>query len=384
MITPISAPLFRTRVFNVGHGDSILLSLDNELIVIRDWGSISKNAAVDPRVLARFAISAQLCKYNNIEAILTHPHKDHYSGFEELHLRGQRNIFEKGYIPWLDFKTINTLSGVMLKLSVFVIYILRHNNGIKNKAENWIKMAPLMADLSKMLIGVEANKSINHWSPRGNIHWPPPQYDAYNLSEYNKLYEIAIEIQNSIDDAIAISLIEDIIEPIRKILNTLTERENTYESRSSLAEVVAILNRINELTPVKKEYIGSGVRAYSKAIDNHSIVYSLADNSALYLSDFHDTAMNYMARNYLSANMRFGIIKSAHHGSRLGNDLINGGLKSDLVVHCCGASKKSYYGPCQKYLCISPNIVCTDWNYHSKKWNLHPSYRFFKTCCECY
>ncbi|MBQ0129132.1 MAG: hypothetical protein KBT57_04765 [bacterium] len=393
------------RVYNVKHGDFILLRLDNDILVTRDFGSLDSyvNTCINHQIIhCKHCIPFRFtqchlwncfgCQLHN-EAILTHPHSDHYSGYKIMYNNGIRKIYDRAYVPYLDLKPIGaspSFHSQQLKTALCFIATMPVYKTIK--VQEWITVAPLMSTLSKQLIGVyQGCNAFNHWRPQGTVLWPPLPNDIYYTRRRKKLNDML-----DIFSKDAKECADSVYGEISDILSSLFDKDNDIhgydesnrnyddfpfvdedDKNDVLSKIKSLIDNIagkcynEENDAIEKMYYDFGT-----LIDNHSIAFSIEkeDHAALFLSDFHDSSMNRMVNFLTSPNFTF--IKSAHHGTRLGNkldkDLQKANPIADTMVHCCGPSMPTFNGPSYKYEKLASKIYCTDWNYSSSKWRHWP------------
>lgn len=400
----------KIRVYNVKHGDFILFGLDNNIVVTRDFGSL--DSYVNKCINYQIEHCMRCCKLHfflcilgrdfghccHHEAILTHPHSDHYSGYQILYNQGFRKVYDRAYVPYLDFETRDSEHSFhSLQLKTALCFMATMPRSKTHKVHEWITVAPLMSSLSKELIGVHQScNAFSHWKPIGNVLWPPLPTDQYYKRRYEKLDNMLRAFSDNVRD-----YIEPIYDELSFILNSLFNKKDDFHGYENLeqynndyhttdeesnndilSKVNTLLDNISEkLSYENNELIEKMYLSFGTLVDDHSIAFSIGSNDkqALFLSDFHDSAMNRMV-NFMTAN-NYSFIKSAHHGTRLGSNLekhLSSKPKTDIVVHCCGPSKNpNYRGPLPRYSKLAKDIYCTDWKYHSAKWTLVPNYKLF-------
>lgn len=393
------------RVFNVKHGDLIFLGLDNNILITRDFGSLDSGI--------NFNWTNNLPKYLHCchpyldginpnchrEAILTHPHSDHYSGYQIMHNLGYRNYFDRAYVPYLDLGTISSkpsFHSLQLKTALCFISVMPLQK--TQKVQEWIMIAPLMRDLSKHLIGVYTGcTAFNHWQPQGTVIWPPMPTDVYYQKKYKKLIDMLDIFSCNVRDC-ADSIygeLSDILTTLfdpdeffygygdneRDVSDYLIAEEGPKNDKSS--KVITLLGQIaGQFSYENNEHIEKYYKSFGSLIDDHSVAFSIGDSNdkrALFLSDFHDSAMNRMVHFMTTPDYEF--LKSAHHGTRLGDKLekfLSTNPLAKEVIHCCGPSNNpNYYGPSQRYSNLAHNTYCTDWNRSSIRWVWNPKYKLF-------
>lgn len=376
----------KTTFFNVQHGDAIFINYGDRGLV-RDFGSLSPNAQFFVYRLATVLVKASK-RYPNypLEAMLTHPHVDHYSGFEYLHSTFDApKIFNISYIPWLDFTTLRTLHAVYLRLGLLHLYIFPQKTKINQKIKDWIKMAPLMADLSKYLLGVGENTRLPHNNYTEQILWPPqcpnvpPNY-CHNCCYCCHCCDHYDFILNKILNKEQRNLFEEAYNQLFYMLSSIHMDGKQKNTPGKFTLVNKLLDKItpfkinNEKNDILQDFARICQWRMLRDIDDHSIVFKI-DDEAVFFSDLHSGSIGKIAQKHLNGK-QFKLMKSAHHGSRFGAKMPQSNCKAQKIVHSCGPSPYRYKGPDVKYSQLltthnpAADIICTDWNYNSSIWKL--------------
>ncbi len=383
----------KTTFFNVQHGDAIFIDFGDRGLV-RDFGTLSPTSQKYVQKLASFLVKFQKnCGDYSLEAMLTHPHLDHYSGFEYMLTRlNAKKFFSISYIPWLDFSTIKSLHAFYLRLGLLHLYIFPTRRTTNQKIIDWIKMAPLMADLSKWLLGVEENALLPHKNYQEKILWPPRCYyisGSRNIDGVIDLYFNFLDVfMNEFLNDSQRNIFEKRFKKIYDILSSIYT-DGKHENPPNL--LPSIMEELNQIEPFDLENVDYLIlRLFSnfcrlkmqRNIDDHSIVFKI-DEEALFFSDLHSGPIGKIAMKHL-VNQKFKLMKSAHHGSRFGAKMPKSNCTASKIVHSCGPSPYNYDGPDVRYCQLltqqtPPNyandIICTDWNYSSSKW-IYPNHGY--------
>ncbi|MCQ2605535.1 MAG: hypothetical protein MJ204_03200 [Bacteroidales bacterium] len=369
------------KFFNVEHGDCVSISgicntKGDDIVVVRDFGS--KDGYTNNKINSCVgSISRHFPHFPHFlkhEAILTHPHKDHMSGFKAMHTNGMCNFFDKAYIPWLDFSTDDSKHSKMLKVGLY--FIVYNDKTILTKVREWIGMAPIMYDLSKQLIGVGTHYKFG-WSVDSEVLWPPFPTDSLNVEDdINVLNELIDEFERNGENVLI--RVTQVYEEIRKILERITSGEPHEITENT--NTMIILNQLLDDLPKdvgQKTFSANLLQnksLYANMIDDHSIVFSISNNDerALFLSDLNEKPMEYMVDNFFNFN-HVKLLKSAHHGTRLSVNLQQL-VKADNVVHSCGLGQSNlkFLHPGYVQMCSNNTIDCTSWNTKSPNWSNKP------------
>lgn len=397
-------------IYNVEHGDYIAIATDNDISIIRDCGTICKGRKSWLEMNLPNTLSAYKSTQRH-EVMVTHPHKDHYWGFEKMRAQmkeGQPKFFDVAYVPILyldsneyDIKLIESknyqleelsLTALAVKVALHLWTHLYKGSRAPNPT-NWLKVAPLMADISNRLEGVYAGSTFfNHWSPEGNVLWPPHLGSAYYCKNCDKLRNLlsgGLFDSDKIDHHVTevLKLIEDIKEDSQQV---------PYEDYlSRIDSIMSLIHRNDQMNGNTAKEVDEKANQFGEFIDDHSIVFSIGDkeNSALFLSDLNPSAMDLMVEDMINHrnNDQYTFIKSAHHGTRLSDGLFHR-LQTNApitIVHSCGKGHGSSLQPdnskmSNHYSSISliHQIDCTSWK---STWNQpKPPYNQFTSNCKCY
>lgn len=382
---------------NVQHGEYISIAMKTEknedLTVIRDFGAYSTFLTPFLKIEADKMATDENLK----EAILSHAHKDHCNGFELLHknCRGSDGMmhhypFRKAYIPYLRYDDARDLGALMLKSGLYLLCLLPKTSERKGRITNWIRMTPIMYDLSQQLVSVYQGVELPDWMPKGKVLWPPQISSDYYANQVAELEEMTIRLHDVLLQAnINLDTPDNTYEELRKLLASLGSQNKNAPQLSALAQIEAILNpylkacNSAKVSAEERKVANKIYDNYKPTIDNHSIVFSLCaekeGEGALFLSDLDGDTMDDMCKS-ITLNKHYQLIKSAHHGTRLGTCLETS-VKADTVVHCCGHGNSRYHGPDPAYQNVAvTDILCSDWVYNNKpKWQLKPSYKLFNS-----
>ncbi|MCF8048765.1 MAG: hypothetical protein K9K65_14100 [Desulfarculaceae bacterium] len=370
----------KVEVWNVGHGDAIRINFEDKFYIIRDFGRSLSAQRTGTSVDVNYLINHNFATPGvPTDAVLSHPHYDHFSGFMELSRLGRNNIFNYSYMPWLDFRTIQSLGWQMSILSAY-LYAYFGPTRIDNSIDNWTKAAPLMACLSHYFFGVSAGHQFN-WPKPATVLWPPPPCpvavisdEARQVSNWIDILERALREEQAESEEYIYKTRESGKE-IAKILSKYYQLEpltieNPQKDLAELEKIRYRLAAINIPRTIRMEAVHDVAwQHFFKNVDNHSIVFEI-DGNALFLSDLHPGPMNTMAKNYMSVPRSYKLLKSSHHGTRLGKiEFVRSINATDKIIHNCGPANSRFGGPISEYCKFNPaHIYYTD--IHPKARNL--------------
>ena len=367
--------------YNVGHAETIFIEPDDNTLIVRDFGKNQKKITPyynNYQKAYNYLTHRLNDGHTTIDAIISHAHADHISGFKKLHKiffksSPKRKIFKKSFVPKQDFSSSDTLDSVLLRLSIFGILYCSVNSRMYNRSKNWINFMPIIKDLSHNVIEVCQGDNISHWSKPATVLWPEKTFYIHSWQE-NKDYEILKRAVLALNTMQSHEVLENIESLERRVINTINETaENSFSNLEIVEESLSIVNNIfrngNNIKYSPLIFSPRVIRAYKHCVDNDSLVFAFDDDSALYLSDLDGDALNAMMHANPMKN-KYSLLKSAHHGTRICARLQN--CNFDKIIHCCGATLSTYDGPTIDYNhCNSGNVICLDWDNNAppQKWD---------------
>ena len=379
----------KTRFFNVGHGDTILIELEKSNLqkhyILRDYGASSCNKnnmgfiAID--TVFNKHLLPLLSSKSTFDVYLSHPHQDHFNGFLYLFnnnpaKKTNKKYFSKAIIPMIDFSTRNSMGALLVKQTLMehIFSIKGIKSSFQENSKNWLLAAPVLYGLSGgNLYCVDKGYTQIIGNYQINTLWPFIPEGDYN--EFYTYEESSIILSFFSEDQLF--QLNNYAEKIIRILAAYYNAEKTVFSiddcqsdieeltrQISLAEDIA--NRIND----KKEFNSQElINKVSTNLDNFSLNFEILDNNAnkkfLFLSDAYDPTVNKMLVMNNLNNIAYDFIKSSHHGTRAAGALNKNGITSKKIIHCCGGTNNpSWTGPISKYEQIAPKgNIALSWDY---------------------
>ena len=378
----------RHTFYNVGHGDAIFIEPDKKQLLIRDLGCYSRISQNKGLLAAIDDVEDCIKKEFSIDVLVSHAHKDHYNGFQELYKRmfkkNRAKPFRKAYIPYLSPYILESLDWAVLVASVgFYLYLPRKST-YHQKGRNWLMLAPLMANLAQYVVGLVAGSGINLNGTQANVLWPPA--NAYGtLSSKELINQIKyIYAQSDLDDDGFFDFCESIYKDLEDCFTDHGKKKDDVDYVNKILKKledkrIKVFGKKNGL-PYAHLFSNPFLKnSYNKCIDNHSIVFEIPEE-AVFLSDIKEDAMDEMFMqlrgNNIVLSKHYSLLKSSHHGTRICDDLKK--IEFEKIVHCCGKGHVTYNGPIidynQMFSSFSHNtnsvVFCMDWNARgsSKKW----------------
>lgn len=335
-------------------------------------------------------------------ALVSHAHKDHFSGYMELFKQKCYHIFEEAYIPPLIgmsscnfcFSKLNSPQGIdelhnKIKTYIAIYSSLKKNSITKELISNWFYLLPVMNFLSRKVLQVSCKDRI--LNKNATVLWPVfanSAKDHINVDTNGLDSKIIIEKSNDnveyvhkvtldFDDDEKM-LINEYANQVLDIYMSILGRENIDGNEGSDDENVAqdyvdqiqeILSNIDANLSVR---IPFGKKVYFCSVinnedDNYGLVFQYDDASAIYLCDMHGDYISQLVAVMQKNNLLkpdYKLLKSSHHGTRY--DVSLASLNNQQVVHCCGVGisrgKNAHKGHDIGYSKGIQNTFCMDWD----------------------
>lgn len=369
-------------MWNVGHGDAIRFRLSSQCTLIRDFGRSVHSRTTQTSSTLRNVVATPLLRHGNHVAILSHPHEDHFNGFEYLWAQQNTRVFSRCFIPWLDFETVSSLGMGMTRLSVYLYAYSWPGYKPQRNAAHWLRAAPVMASLSKRLRGVQAGYQCSIGKRQFRFTWPPGPKSADEVPDpsLSAIDRVLDSLRESLPQEIdpPISAVDEASERLFKILSAyyLADPPTGDNAVEDISSIDAILETLGvrrappdgPADPKIIQRVASPWAVHKREVDNRSIVFTV-DNRILMLSDLDGDCIDSMCRSYLRPIRVCNLLKSSHHGTRFGTELVNSLLSTKTVLHTCGPAHQLYSGPTPAYDQLNPTeVLCTDWYRNSAKW----------------
>jgi len=383
----------KTTFNNVGHGEAIFIQLDNGRGIVRDFGRAKQakytSTCCFPIDLLRSCRHTRkqcipMIRKRTLDAVLSHAHEDHFSGFKTMCDLDREGVFENAYIPWLSMENLDSLGGLLIKYSLLLYRYYDPNTRTALNAKNWLLAAPVMAYISRKLWCVSAGHNVSEWGV-SKILWPPEPSQSYQEKLRVKL--VAYLSQND-PGSLFLELLnndtEEILDVLRKFYPTSSVDQTGSEISSE--DATKAIETISEVLLRRDRQLSSPEvlrRAYKSTLDDHGLVFEIGDGEekALFLSDANDATVERMLKANDIRNQHYRTIKAGHHGNRGAKRLQKHNVTAGVVVNCCGPANNNYRGPSSEYLNVSKgDVICTDWNDSGSKWTGKTSYKISNTC----
>ncbi len=306
--------MLRMQIFQMGYGESILLSYKDECLLV-DCGSESKYKADYFK-----NVKLELLKYNKRHAMISHFHEDHINGFMKI-ASEQPHMFEKVYIPHIFTMMHPNLTDMEL-----IKYFLERKYFPRISTITLWDLLKLLCKNRQNIKLLQREKQAFDWGENiFDVLWPIPE----NLV-HSKLFS---SVKDCIDPEV-LQAIYGLSNQINESFIMLEEtngdypRDNIKSIFDSIEEVSEGFTRMQFNDSKKKQHMGL-LQSITKNANKASIVFqnnicnsfenSNYYNSILLTGDVPNTTMKKIAEGKLSPkvpmNREYSVIKAPHHGT---------------------------------------------------------------------
>ena len=369
----------KLRMINVGFGDCFLLLDENRSLLI-DWGSrgFSKTKYPSIKYLVKDIKESLFDNKCKNEALITHFHTDHYSGFKQL-AKIDSNTFDGTYIPYLYIKQNGRV--ILLELAIYFYTFLQPTSYAAIISANILNHLKLLSGLTKnnQIKCVFTGKTINFSGLILDVIWPDKQFELCGpglttflgrlegeAEDIGEFQELKREILDNLKAWYELTSGEEVNEDHA---NTIIERQNELIRRLDEFKNTSTANPFNnvDLNGAKSAY----ARMFSRSNDSASVVFQSAEKGLLMTADIEKEIID----NYLKDRFyeNYEIMKVPHHGT--GNHYSSNLPKSQIFLISSG-ERKNYgkVGAVYKYhpdiagirRCTACNTWCEILNSNSK------------------
>ena len=306
--------MFCTQVFQMGYGESILLSNQNECLLV-DCGSESRHKEQYFK-----NVKLEVLKYSKRQAMISHFHDDHINGFMKI-ISDQPHIFEKVYIPHIFTMNHPNLTDMEL-----IKYFLERKYFPGSHTITLWDFLKFLCKNHQSIKLLQREKSAFEWGEdEFDVLWPIPE----NL--------VHTKLLSSVRECIDAEFLETIYELSDRINESFIMLDGTNGDypQDSVIPIIASIERTAEsyaemqfFDSKKKQHMRL-LQSITKNANKASIVfqnricYNLENNacfdSVLMTGDVPNTTMKKIAEGVLSPevpmNKRYSVIKALHHGT---------------------------------------------------------------------
>lgn len=314
----------KLEMFNVGFGDCFWLYNDENLLWI-DCGSVAK--PYDSFSMIEFAhrlMSDAEGRFEQKNALITHFHKDHISGFEHLANSNRQTtnindqaLFDKVYIPYLTIARNGRL--VFMELVIFAyVFLSSHSSG--HEAARAILTHPIWLTQICRINDIKCVSTGDQFAIGNDnfeVLWPDrifPIDDTADciVSEINRLTS-GLEDYNSAKEALLL-LIKNWFRKI-SIDNEEFDEEGLIDTVDNIRRSIDRLDRINGEWP--EDFFLSNIefgKFFARCVNSTSVVFHDTDQKVLMNGDITKRIIdNYLLSRY---SPYYKAIKIQHHGTR--------------------------------------------------------------------
>lgn len=305
--------MFWTKVFEMGYGESMLLSYKDECLLI-DCGSESKHKEEYIEY-----VKLETLAYNKRQAMISHFHEDHINGFMKI-ASEHPHAFEKVYIPHIFTMEHPNLTDMEL-----IKYFLERKYFRGSRIVTlWDLLELLCKNFQRIKLLQRRERAFDWGEDYFDVLWPIPENLVHpkladsvkaciNIQVMQRVYGLSEQINNSF------IMLEEVHGDYPQ-----NNVETIIQSIERAAEDFA---RLEFTSTVKNQHMRL-LKSISQNANKASIVFQnhvpekqqiKCDYSILLTGDVPNTIMKKIAEGTLTPeinlNSEYNIIKAPHHGT---------------------------------------------------------------------
>lgn len=368
----------RVFFFNVGHGEAIAIELsERKRVILRDCGSSSSKTphSVSINKLATRCLWRHFpCDEFTYDAVLSHYHDDHYSGFEVLFNNKCDNLFDRAVIPYYDLNcsSVEPHFFVQIVLILMGYYKGKSRSSALKKYVGVLRVPLIMATLAQKITVGQQGLKIPQWG-YNEFLWPPAS------SKANRMKSILSEYQKVDFPEKYLEKIQSQAAQVTELIAPVLEHGYVDGARTRLKQLDEILDEIVSLP--KNINLSKLQSVTSKYLDDSGLIFEIGsdEKNALMLSDANDSEIQNMLKKNNKSNCTYTIIKASHHGNRGSIPLVANHIFAESVVCCTGKPGRGRLKqPEINYANVGKHVYCTGWD--SSKWKNGAPFQVLPTC----
>jgi len=287
-------------MFDVGHGDSILICDEDKHSLLVDVGSQTPTPAMC------FYLSSFIkntISPNRGGLVISHYHWDHYSLFHCF--RNPRSLFAKIYLP--DIETTGEVDSPGYAMMEFLRTAIHFNFG------HYRILPEIITNTRVPLEFCRKGTKIKEITPHQRVIWPDFSNQALRS---RKIAKIAAGVREALKPIMKEFGIEFQIDPgkkyaMREFVRDLEREEGRYqrEPESEKRDVYKTLERIEkDLGPIANTFSIAFRTKYWKS------------PTLLFLGDVPEAVLN---KIHIPTSHTYDFVKASHHGTEFGRSLTN-------------------------------------------------------------
>jgi hypothetical protein len=379
---------------NVGFGDCFLLS-DTDDVMMVDCGTLSLSDSVFHPIVDNIK-NTYIDVKKKRQALITHLHLDHYSGFEYIADKHGK-VFDSVFIPYLTIKDSKSGEIVLLELAIYCYVMLGRNSHCFKLSEKILKQLDVITKLTDYanIFCLSTGNKFNIGSKKHEVIWPDREFEFEDvLNDYLKRLN---EIYSEHEEFIVVK--NKIIENMKKWYSYISpDYENRDSKIQGIEELVKsqqeALSKLDDLkrndTSLKRfdditnDFRYFGTRIFARDANSTSIVFhnfvpnksaehaeaavtvetKIEDKDILMTGDVSKRITNKYLKDRF--RRRYYILKSPHHGTK--SSFSKHLLRSDKIFISTGYTIRNCREIYIKYeaikntdgkrVCSSGNLFC--------------------------
>lgn len=350
---------------DVGFGDCFLLSDNNDIMMV-DCGTLSLSDAVFHPIVDTIKTTYIDGKANK-QALITHFHLDHYSGFEYISSK-HTEAFNKVFIPYLTISDSNSKNIVLLELAIYCYFLFGRNSYCYKLSEKILKQIDVITKLTDYanIFCLSTGDQFDVGNKNYEVIWPDREFEfeevlKYYLEKLNEIYSNHDEFMIIKDKIIEnmkkwftyTSISYDDKDSKRQRIEELIKSQK--ESMKRLDELKRIDGSLKDNVPIINDFRYFGTKIFARDANSTSIVFHDCERKAvmdelavtleadinnkdiLMTGDISKRIINKYLKNRFKSN--YYILKAPHHGTE--SSFSKHLLRSDKILISTGYTTKN-------------------------------------------
>ena len=344
---------------NMGHGEAIAFEFKGQWY-LRDFGEYTAKYVGVRCTVKKLLMPSEgsKCVFKNVfdeknkaNAIVSHSHRDHISGFEKLFNDAlkkdlaQKKLFKSAYLPLVCKGNSDTLNYSCLVEGNVLLASFLKNSKNKDRSLLFLKSDIIMAALSENIVYCSAE--LPPPGPFKMVYCPLRSIASDN---YERLFDIQKQINSFYEryfpNEDKRAAIKDNVRKIQAILEKYhkgvdrTAAIDTKDAKEDLNSIDGILEQNRKYREEDFKF-GKLPNKIKNILDDSSLAFDIcfSENSRwLFLGDNNDPVL----RAALPENVKYDGIKTSHHGTRGAKVLNEKNITSEFMIACAGQGNDAF------------------------------------------
>jgi len=294
---------YNTMIFDVGHGDSVLLLDQENKGLLLDCGSLKPQLHIE----VPMTIESVLPKDKSCGFVVSHYHFDHYSLFHWI--KNPTLVFSKIYVPYLPFSGPGFEAARAIMDFTWAAVLADYS---------YYRILPeIFGKTNSQIVPCKKGDFVTEGNQNLRILWPDI---SHSILGSNKIRQIARKVTATIESTMA----------------DLDYRVPTFQPEDSFSQFIEYVNYLKnqDLADEKKRKIQAVLgnvegefRTVANLLSIVAVSFRKRNGRILHLGDAEDDVLNEIT---ISGSYNYSFIKAAHHGTCFGESISN--LDTEFLI----------------------------------------------------